>query len=1032
MAHTSGHALADCWFIALVAALAGLAVFAGLPVTVLGTVQLCTKDRAVRACGSSTGATARGPSAAGDADSTAAEPSGVLGSSTASSAVCCGFPFCLSRRGSGCSRRCLPVGLCSAAICVGLVVAWTGFGLVRVLSAAAVAEFPVGTSTVQGLVGKVIISRERAGHGLIRIDADSELDMAFAQGLVQAQTRLWQMDFNRRLVKGQLSELVGEATLDFDKLFRTLGFNHALERLTASQDPHTESVCSAYVAGINAHLATAPPATLEHWLFGAKPVRPFERSDTLALALLVGLQLSGNARMELQRLALVELDGLTPERVEQLFPEYDSANYPTVLSTLSQQLGTFGDLTGQHRSNASAFPAAVQEAIADGQASPGSRRLHSEPKAAVEAPSGLESSFSGGLASVPAALWASAAWAASLSPTVSLRRSLKAAILSPEQVLASNNFVVHGDHTESGGAILENDPHLSMGSPGVWQALSLTAKDSGYNAVGASFAGSPGIILGRTPALAWGVTTSQNDAQDIFVLEEAPLPGAPDHKGYLHNGSVLAFTERQETIRVAGASDVVITTRSSVYGPVINENGGLAYFDSDKRLYRENGYSKPLALGWSPLQAGAVEGVLPALLGLGNPRETSTWRHVQVLLANYTAPCQSFVTAFATGDIGFTAPCLTPLRADGQNGRYPTPGNGTADWVQFVPFTEMPRTFNPPEGFIATANNKLVPHQGFSGAYQGKDWGTDGWRAERIVQLINASFSTGDGKLSLDEAAAIQQNVRSAFAERAVRAALAVADAKLDTGALRLRSALETWDGEAAIGSQGASAAFAFVRELAMLLRDAIPGDNDAFYSPFFLVSRVFGPAGEPGDALPRPFGSDAACVTQGAASCEDLLAKAMSNAEATLRQLHGNSVNGFPAWGHRAGGSKLHECVFAHQLLAGSLLSCLAGQRASGSGSIHTVSKGQMRYDADETMPFVHGPSYRALVDLGKAASESRIAIGPGQSGNAFSPRYGSNIELLVDFRYEPMSPGTAEEFEPARKAQGLADPITWVIGPQ
>ncbi|KAA0158293.1 hypothetical protein FNF28_06301 [Cafeteria roenbergensis] len=943
VAHTSGHALEDCWFVALVAALAGLAVFAGLPVTVLGTVQLCSKEGSVP-----------------------------------------------------------------------------------------VAEFPVGTSAVQGLEGTVVISRERAGHGLIRIDADSEVDMAFAQGLVQAQTRLWQMDFNRRLVKGQLSELVGEATLDFDKLFRTLGFNHALERLTATQDPHTASLCSAYVAGINAHLATAPPPTLEHWLFGGKPVRPFERSDTLALALLVGLQLSGNARMELQRMALVELDGLTPERVEQLFPEYDSRNYPTVLSTLSQQLGTFGDLTGQHRSNASEYTAAVQQAIASGRATSSSRQLAGDPEPMVAAAStSLASLALAGWASVSSALWAGAAWTANVNPTASLRRSLEAAILSPEQVLASNNFVVHGNFTESGGAILENDPHLAMASPGVWQALSLTAKDSGYNAVGASFAGAPGIVLGRTPALAWGVTTSQNDAQDIFVLEEVALAGAGGRTGYRHNGSVLAFTERQETIRIAGASPVVITTRASVYGPVINENGGLAYFNSDERLYKENGFSKPLALGWSPLQAGAVEGVLPALLGLGNPRQTSSWRHVQALLANYTAPCQSFVTAFATGDIGFTAPCLTPQRAAGQDGRYPTPGNGTADWVRFVPFTDMPRTFNPPEGFVATANNKLVPHEGFSGAYQGNDWGTDGWRAERIVQLINASFSSGDGKLSLAEAAAIQQNVRSAFAERAVRAALAVADAKLDAGARRLRTTLAGWDGEAAIGSQGASAAFGFVRELALLLRGAVPGDKTAFYSPFYLVSRVFGPAGEQGDASPSSFGSDAACATQGASSCEDLLAKAMSNAESTLRRLHGGSDDGFPAWGDRQGGSRLHQCVFAHQLLAGSLLSCLAGQRASGSGSIHTVSKGQMRYDEDETMPFVHGPTYRALVDLGRPPSESRIAVGPGQSGNAFSPRYGSNIKLLVDFLYEPMAPGTAEDFAPWRTAQGLADPLAWVISP-
>lgn len=1030
LAAASHDFVARCMFILVPIVVFGIGNVVGTATMLWCANALVTRQGRLNACSETP------PSAAKSESASSLAPASAVATEAASVGS--------SAKRSACQRRApIAVAASLSLLCGVIILAVTGVVL-HVTSAAAV-EFTVGESVMQGLSAPVTIAREDGGAGTIRISAETEQDMAFAQGVVQAQTRLFQMDFNRRLVNGSTAALLGTPGIVFDKLFRTLRFPEALGRLAVSQGPREAALCEAFVAGVNAHLASSPPLPYEYAVFGASSVQPFTRRDALSLAMLVALQLSGNARQELERLALVELDGLTRARVDALLPAYDAESYPTVLTPASQQLGTFNDLTGNLRHNESDFAAEIAAAtqraaaIAAGTAAERRTAATAPPPLPASAIAGAEAGWAAAAANLAGNLARRAAALALAAVGVDaasvVQTSLRSAVLPREQTLASNNFVVHGSRTASGGSILENDPHLGMSTPGVWQALALSANDTGYSAIGASFPGVPGIILGRSRHLAWGVTTSLNDAQDIFVLTEAPI-GSSGVDGYEYNGQTLAYDTHTQTIEVAGGEDVTLTTRGSIYGPVINENEGLAYFGGDERLYRSKGYTKALALSWSLLRPGAREGVLPALLAMGTPSATPDWRAVQTYLSNYTSPCQSFVFAFhgSPGDVGFTAPCLVPKRQPGHDGLYPAPGNGSSDWQGYESFVDMPRTLNPPEGFVVTANNRLTPPGAgvWSGAWQGADWGGDGWRAERVTAMLRRALTTGDGKVSQAEALEVQADVSSTFAARARVAVGRLADSELTAGGAKVAALVRDWDGAASIGSQGATALFSTVRELTVLLRAALPGTRDAFYNPWFLLSGVLGQASN-SSALgaAAAFGDDSACAAvAGYSSCRALVAGAVNNAYTTLAGMMGGSIDdGVPSWGalHGAGGQQMHRCVFGHQQFGGTLLRCASDQLADGSGSIHTVAKGQFRYDDDPTMPFVAGPSYRAVVDWGLPNEQQSFAIGPGQSANLGSRHRGSAISKLVSFEYYPMATG-----ETAIRIDGSSqEPSLWTIKP-
>ena len=162
-----------------------------------------------------------------------------------------------------------------------------------------------GTIDVAGLSAPVTVVRD--ANGIPNIYADTTEDLFFAQGYVHAQDRFWQMDFNRHVTGGRISELVGESQLDTDKYLRTMGWRRVAEQEWALATGDGRTVLQAYADGVNAYIGDRSPTELglEYLLLrttgGAGPVEPWTPVDTLAWAKAIAWDLRGNAEDEVNR-----------------------------------------------------------------------------------------------------------------------------------------------------------------------------------------------------------------------------------------------------------------------------------------------------------------------------------------------------------------------------------------------------------------------------------------------------------------------------------------------------------------------------------------------------------------------------------------------------------------------------------------------------------------------------------------------------------------------------------------------------------
>ncbi len=172
-----------------------------------------------------------------------------------------------------------------------------------------------GTLTLPGLEGPVEILRD--AWGVPHIYAGSLPDLAFAQGFVTAQDRLWQMDFFRRVAAGRVAEVFGPEALGWDRIARTVGFERAARRVLRTQDPEARRWLEAYARGVNAAIGRTP-RPLEFLLLRYRPA-PWEPLHTLALGRLLAWELS----QWRPRLVLAELlPRLDRARREDLVPAY--------------------------------------------------------------------------------------------------------------------------------------------------------------------------------------------------------------------------------------------------------------------------------------------------------------------------------------------------------------------------------------------------------------------------------------------------------------------------------------------------------------------------------------------------------------------------------------------------------------------------------------------------------------------------------------------------------------------------------------
>ena len=502
-----------------------------------------------------------------------------------------------------------------------------------------------GTIGVPGLQKDVVVERDHWGVPHIR--ASSVEDLVEAQGYVMAQDRLWQMDLLRRVSRGQLSEILGPATLEIDKQFRSLGFGRAAERDVSQMDPSSRTLMEAYARGINRFIEQhGDQLPIEFSLLKYKP-QPWQASDSLVIAGYMYQTLTNTWEEELNRAKVTERVGW--ERARDLFsPEAAMDHFvvgdPNVVNDGSQRSRV--DPDDEDDDDEDMDPDAVLKASATGPTdAAGSEGF-------PDLTSALARSMRGFLAET--------------------RRDIR-------HGLGSNNWVVSGDHTATGKPLLANDTHLELSIPPIWYEVHLTAP--GWNVKGFTLPGAPLVVIGHNDHIAWGFTNNGADVEDLYI--EAFNPAATDE--YRVNGKWVKAQAFDETIHVKGQPDEHLPVVVTRHGPVVRREGGKAY-----------------ALRWTATEPGGLANAY-TLLG-----KAQNWEEFRSVMKHVWGPGQNVVYADVQGNIGYIMAARVPIRKKG-HGEVPMPGDvDDYEWTGYIPFDQLPQALNPDSGLIVTANARVV------------------------------------------------------------------------------------------------------------------------------------------------------------------------------------------------------------------------------------------------------------------------------------------------------------------------------------
>jgi len=397
-------------------------------------------------------------------------------------------------------------------------VGWSLAALLIVLLAAAgtylVRSMPTldGAMRLPGLTQTVQVQRDTSD--VTHIKAQSTHDALFALGYVHAQERGWQLEFNRRVMHGELSEVFGDATLDTDKLIRTLGIMRAANKQWEGLPQNAKDALQAYVDGINAfHSQGNQALSPEFHILRVQP-GTWLPQDSVGWTLMMALDLGGNWGTEFARLSAAQV--MDTQRVWQLLPPYAGEKPAATadLATMYQELGVYHD---------------------DG----------------VERPKVI--------ASAQPAMNTMAQWSDAFASQV-----------GNVEGKGSNNWVVAGSHTVSGKPLLANDPHLGLGAPAIWYFARIQSPE--FDTMGATLPGFPYVVLGRTAKVAWGFTNTGPDVQDLYLEHIHPddptLYQVPDINGKM---AWQSFQTRKETVKVKGKPDVEMVVRETRHGPVLSD-----------------------------------------------------------------------------------------------------------------------------------------------------------------------------------------------------------------------------------------------------------------------------------------------------------------------------------------------------------------------------------------------------------------------------------------------------------------------------
>ena len=764
-----------------------------------------------------------------------------------------------------------------------------------------------GELSLQGLHEPVEIITDR--YGVPHIYAQNEDDLFFAQGYVHAFERLWQMELNRRISSGRLSEIFGDLALETDKFTRRLGMHRAAHDAAKQLPEHSKRILDAYAQGVNAYIErNQNKLPLEFTILRFKP-EPWRIEDSIQWSKMMGWNLGGNWETEVIRARIVAKLGA--ERAAKLEAGYDP-NHPLIIPPGVEYQGINLGMLEQYEQ---------------------------------------------------------------------LKQLSGFGMLG-----ASNNWVVDGTMTTTGMPILCNDPHLGQAAPSVWYECHLVAGD--IDVIGVSFPGTPGIVIGHNQFIAWGVTNAISDVQDLYI--EKFNPNNPYQYEYM--GKWEDARVEQEDIKVRGSKDPVIEeVRITRHGPILTS---MPHPLQDQKTGK-NGNAPdeivelPIALRWTGLENHSIISAAQKL------NLATNWEEFRDALRDWDQPPQNVVYADIQGNIGYVMAGAIPVRAQG-HALLPSPGwTGEYEWTGYIPFDELPQTFNPEQHYIVTANNRVVddayPY------YITYEW-LNGYRAQRIRDLLISK-----GKLALSTMATIQSDQYSLPASQIVPHIVKLkAETELERAVLAL---LRNWNFILAPDSTGAAIYSLVLFKLERIVFNAMLGDEETLMHSYLGVGTTIlalqnGYASRSKPLLIRLLNERDdrwfanSVIPNGPRSWDDALSSAFKAAIEDLHEKFGSDIS---KWKY----GKIHKMTYSHPLGTIKLLDKIfnRGPYPVG-GDNDTVNMGASLPNQPEIVVTV--PSYRQILNLADLKA-SLSGHSPGQSGHPASKHYADFIKPWLKVEHHP-----------------------------
>ncbi|MBX3117618.1 MAG: penicillin acylase family protein [Fimbriimonadaceae bacterium] len=481
----------------------------------------------------------------------------------------------------------------------------------------------------------------RDNYGVPHISASGLDDAFFQAGYAVAEDRLWQMENSRRLARGKMSEVFGSRFLPSDREILKTGYSE--QQLTQQLQllgSEGQAAFAAYARGVNAYIATAKQAGKlpKGYADNGFQPEPWTPTDSAAICIRLFQQFG--------RFGAGEIRGLAMSIYMQGQP--CKAKYLDVLDDFMWQNDPGAPTTIAAGEGGNARPALASFTRQDTE-----RQLAAMPKVSLF----------------------------ELLPGFRLE-SRESSMLAAEErgvpfKMGSYAVAVDKSRSASGNALLLSAPQMGFTDPSIVHEMSISTPQ--FSVAGMDVPGVPGVVIGYTPNVAWGLTSGVADTDDLVVLNR------PDTDKYLYGGTPMPIQKIERELKVKGGSAETVIQEMSHLGPVILDSRGT-----------KTAFVRQSAAWMKELKS------LDAVFGVYRAKSSAD---MNTALAHATVNFNCLF-AFSSGDIGYRYVGLVPIRAAGIDPRFPTPGDPKYDWKGMVPFSQMPHVDNPKSGLLYNWNNK--------------------------------------------------------------------------------------------------------------------------------------------------------------------------------------------------------------------------------------------------------------------------------------------------------------------------------------